>query len=266
MRPCTSTPTPSTTGPTAERASISRASVQATPWVRRSAGAHIASADSGFLLPLRLSQTADSSSKAQPPPFRVCVPRLPRHSCAVEAVLGPGDTLFLPAYWWHHVHALDSEGVSLSLWYGHDVELSKSVAKAVTTAARASNREQPTTSSGAPLNANHHSLRVRVARESEEVVAAAIGPRHVRAFFRRLAWHCAAPWGVHAQPLGARGRKNAPQPPPVDYEGNGEDEAEEAEPPLRNWLLHRLGQLLGAGSVRAFVRDYLGDARFEGLP
>ena len=52
-------------------------------------------------------------------------------ACAVEAVVGPGDTLFLPAYWFHHVHALDGESVSLSLWYQHDRSLAEYVKRGV---------------------------------------------------------------------------------------------------------------------------------------
>lgn len=160
--------------------------------------------------------------------------------CAAEAVLGSGDALFLPAYWFHHVHALDGEGVSLSLWYQHEQTLAEGVACA--------NR------------AMRHTLRVRVARESEEVVGALIGPRHVRAFFVRLAWYC--------EPGGERSatskRTKRVARPPVDYNGDGEDEAAEMEAQLQVWLLHRLGTLLGQSEVIGFVRLYLSEKRFTG--
>jgi hypothetical protein len=40
----------------------------------------------------------------------------------------------------------------------------------------------------------------------------------------------------------------------------------DAEPRLRNWLLHRLGELLGHGEVDGFVRAFLGERRFVGIP
>merc|ERR1712070_563746 len=34
----------------------------------------------------------------------------------IEALVGPGDVLFLPRFWWHHVHALPGDNVSLNFW------------------------------------------------------------------------------------------------------------------------------------------------------
>jgi len=34
-----------------------------------------------------------------------------------EAVLGPGDVLFVPQYWWHHVENLDDGCVSVNFWF-----------------------------------------------------------------------------------------------------------------------------------------------------
>jgi len=39
------------------------------------------------------------------------------HGSAVEAILGPGDGLFLPYGWWHHVESLESENVSINFWF-----------------------------------------------------------------------------------------------------------------------------------------------------
>ena len=35
----------------------------------------------------------------------------------VEATLGPGDALILPAGWWHHVQSLTDDSVSISFWF-----------------------------------------------------------------------------------------------------------------------------------------------------
>eukprot|EP00747_Dinoflagellata_sp_TGD_P068212 gnl/TRDRNA2_/TRDRNA2_155612_c0_seq1.p1 gnl/TRDRNA2_/TRDRNA2_155612_c0~~gnl/TRDRNA2_/TRDRNA2_155612_c0_seq1.p1 ORF type:complete len:712 (-),score=125.06 gnl/TRDRNA2_/TRDRNA2_155612_c0_seq1:76-2154(-) len=53
-------------------------------------------------------------------------PRLAGARC-VEAVLGPGDALVIPAGWWHHVQSLTEDSVSISFWYtdirsGHSAE------------------------------------------------------------------------------------------------------------------------------------------------
>jgi hypothetical protein len=38
-----------------------------------------------------------------------------RHARALECVLGPGDVLFIPIFWWHQVYSL-SISVSISFW------------------------------------------------------------------------------------------------------------------------------------------------------
>ena len=35
----------------------------------------------------------------------------------VEALLGPGDVLHIPQYWWHHIENLDHGCVSLNFWF-----------------------------------------------------------------------------------------------------------------------------------------------------
>ena len=35
---------------------------------------------------------------------------------AIECILAPGDTLFIPGKWWHHVRSLDSS-VSANIWW-----------------------------------------------------------------------------------------------------------------------------------------------------
>ena len=34
---------------------------------------------------------------------------------AVQGTVGPGDVLFIPSYWWHHISSLD-ETVSVTFW------------------------------------------------------------------------------------------------------------------------------------------------------
>lgn len=44
-----------------------------------------------------------------------------------EAVVGPGDVLYIPIYWWHHVESLMRGGytVSVNFWYkvSHNVSI-----------------------------------------------------------------------------------------------------------------------------------------------
>jgi hypothetical protein len=47
--------------------------------------------------------------------------RFPRYSAALEvaevAELGPGDAVYVPALWWHHVEALDDFNVLVNYWW-----------------------------------------------------------------------------------------------------------------------------------------------------
>ena len=47
--------------------------------------------------------------------------RFPKFAAAIEAaqtaVLGPGDALFIPSLWWHHIEALDSFNVLMNYWW-----------------------------------------------------------------------------------------------------------------------------------------------------
>lgn len=43
---------------------------------------------------------------------------------AQTAELGPGDAIFMPALWWHHVRALDPVNVLVNYWWGEDTAAS----------------------------------------------------------------------------------------------------------------------------------------------
>lgn len=34
-----------------------------------------------------------------------------------EVLLNPGDVLYVPSYWWHHVHSVTEECVSIAIWF-----------------------------------------------------------------------------------------------------------------------------------------------------
>ncbi|EJL27517.1 hypothetical protein PMI01_03773 [Caulobacter sp. AP07] len=63
-----------------------------------------------------------------PPPLSLVDPeapdlvRFPRYrqafAAAQVAELGPGDALFLPKYWWHHVTSRDPYNVMVNYWWG----------------------------------------------------------------------------------------------------------------------------------------------------
>lgn len=50
--------------------------------------------------------------------------RYPRFAQALEqmqvAELGPGDAIFIPPLWWHHVRAFDRLNVLVNYWWGHE--------------------------------------------------------------------------------------------------------------------------------------------------
>ena len=63
-----------------------------------------------------------------PPPLSLVDPeapdlvRFPKYrqafAAAQVAELGPGDALFMPKYWWHHVTSLDPYNVMVNYWWG----------------------------------------------------------------------------------------------------------------------------------------------------
>lgn len=42
-----------------------------------------------------------------------------RNLHGVQAVIGPGDVLYIPIYWWHYIESVKPEkySVSLNFWY-----------------------------------------------------------------------------------------------------------------------------------------------------
>ncbi len=63
-----------------------------------------------------------------PPPLSLVDPERPDYDrfpkfreamkAAVVAHLGPGDAIFMPKYWWHHVTSLDPYNVMANYWWG----------------------------------------------------------------------------------------------------------------------------------------------------
>lgn len=63
-----------------------------------------------------------------PPPLSLVDPEQPDYArfpkfraamtAAVVAHLGPGDAIFMPKYWWHHVTSLDPYNVMVNYWWG----------------------------------------------------------------------------------------------------------------------------------------------------
>lgn len=43
----------------------------------------------------------------------------------VETVIGPGEVLYIPIYWWHHVESLMKMGptITVNFWYKVDIIL-----------------------------------------------------------------------------------------------------------------------------------------------
>jgi hypothetical protein len=67
-----------------------------------------------------------------PPPLSLVNPeapdleKFPRFSRALDAAriawLEPGDVLFVPKYWWHHVTSLEPYNVLVNYWWGNDAK------------------------------------------------------------------------------------------------------------------------------------------------
>jgi len=68
-----------------------------------------------------LNNTLAGQPISMPDPLRPDFAAYPRFEQAIElaqtAELAPGDAIFIPTLWWHHVAALDSVNVLVNYWY-----------------------------------------------------------------------------------------------------------------------------------------------------
>ena len=81
----------------------------------------------------------------------------------LEAVLEPGDVLFIPQYWWHHIENLDERCVSLNFWF----------------------RDQSTgKQTMLPLN---DSQQLAMKRNIEKIVGQQVGPKAAQRWLPKLA-------------------------------------------------------------------------------
>ena len=223
---------------------------------------------------------------------------------AVEAVLEPGDTLILPAHWWHHVQALGEGSVSISFWMMRVMALRKAVEMASSDARSSAHEsgdagvlgagkriaadDDESRHDGCGADASvWRELRMRLAREVETALGMEIGPENVRAFLLRLGgrvrgiepanssceakmgypceakmgYPCEAKMGYPCEGRSAEG---------CDGSATGVEHPVKQRPllietRLQQWLISRLGTLLGTDAVEPFLHDYLGERRFADL-
>jgi len=151
--------------------------------------------------------------------------RFPLLGCAraVEAVLGPGDALVLPAGWWHHVQSLTEDSISVSFWFQDDLTGRAAVQKSLV--------EGP--SSVRLASGLDHVL---LAREAERMLIKVVGPAEVQQALGQL--------------RGLLGSSDAPKP-----------NSEQLLP--CTFVLWRLTRLLGPAGARQLVTagGLLGDGR-----
>ena len=74
-------------------------------------------ADFGCLYPFPMHHPCDRQSQVDL--YAPDLSRFPRFRAArpLEAILQPGEVLYLPQYWWHHIENLDEACVSLNFWF-----------------------------------------------------------------------------------------------------------------------------------------------------
>merc|ERR1712216_566798 len=72
------------------------------------------------LAPFPLAHPRDRSARVRldRPPHVARWPHLAQaQGAGLRVLLEPGDGLFLPYGWWHHVESLDQENVSVNFWF-----------------------------------------------------------------------------------------------------------------------------------------------------
>ena len=183
-------------------------------------------ADFGCLYPFPLHHPSDRQSQVDL--YHPDLRRFPKfaHARPLEAVLRPGDVLYLPQYWWHHIENLDDECVSLNFWFKDMAKPEKVVL---------------------PLTASQH-LAMR--RNIERLLAQRLGARQAQAVLPLLA----QPGTPPPPPGGAPSTENA------------EAAAPEAAlvAALREEVTRLLGHVMKEEEVGAWLIE-LAEGRFDGL-
>ncbi|MET0308134.1 MAG: cupin-like domain-containing protein [Sphingomonas sp.] len=79
-----------------------------------------------------LDRTLAGPPVSMPDPDAPDLDRYPRYAEALRhalvADLEPGDALFIPAIWWHHVRALDPVNVLVNYWWAYDASATPFIA------------------------------------------------------------------------------------------------------------------------------------------
>lgn len=77
----------------------------------------------GALYPYPVGHAADRQSQVDL--YNPDLTKFPKFSEAVglQTILNPGDVLYLPEYWWHHVESPFEDTISLSFWFTPRPEL-----------------------------------------------------------------------------------------------------------------------------------------------
>lgn len=72
-----------------------------------------------YVGPLNITPAGQPVSMIDPKaPDRAAYPDYPRaEALAMAAELEPGDALYIPNFWWHHVEALDAVNILVNYWY-----------------------------------------------------------------------------------------------------------------------------------------------------